>query len=204
MFKKRIREAIANNDTSAIVAEFKGVEESISGNIHGNVPRYIVYLGDADIVRYTLEQIAIHECAIGIEDDMAATIIACIAGAVQLPRFANNILAAQTYDIDKFDSTIKSIPSDVKREIQDDEFSEYIWLKIKDFPGDAFTELIAAIAMREIRIKNCQYTARLLFECYKWWSVVPREFFWSMLLFSIDFRNCNAPVKAAYINGCYY
>ena len=83
MFKKRIREGIANNDTSTIIAEFKGVEKSISGNIHGDVPRYIVYLGDADIVRYMLEQIAIHECAIGIEDNMATTVIACIAGAVQ-------------------------------------------------------------------------------------------------------------------------
>ena len=204
MFKKRIREGIANNDTSAIIAEFKGVEKSISGNIHGDVPRYIVYLGDADIVRYMLEQIAIHECAIGIEDNMATTVIACIAGAVQLPRFANDILAAQNYDIDKFDSTIGVIPSDVKRGLRDDEFSEYTWSKIKDFPEDTFTELIATIAMREIWIKNCQYTARLLLECYKRWSAVPKEFFWSMLLSSIDFRNCNAPVKAAYINGCYY
>lgn len=180
---------ILDNNTLAVIKMFQGICPGIKGEFYNkNIPSYSIYRGDIDKVCFAFNAAAIKACqSIERGNEMAETLIACTAGAIRLPSFAKDILAAHFIDIEKLDG--KSF-SEIRENVQKKECDVDAWNQIAGMDNDAFQDLLGAIASKKITVQNTAIKAIIIRKCLKWINsrAVPESTFWFLVYTNLDSR----------------
>lgn len=200
--KEKITNMVLGNNTRAVTKMFQGICPDIKGEFYDeSIPSYSIYRDNIYKVRLALKAAAIKACqSIRRGNEMAETLIACTAGAVHLPSFAEDILTAHFIDIEKLDD--KSL-SAIRKNIQKKEFNADTWNQIAGMDDDAFQDLLGAIASKKIIIQNTAIKAIVIRRCLKWINsrVVPESTFWSLVYMNLDLQYCDEPHKVEYADS---
>lgn len=201
--KEKITNMILGNNTCAVVKMFQGICPDIKGEFYDeNIPSYSIYRGDIDKVRLALKAAAIKACqSVRRGNEMAETLIACTAGAVCLPPFAEDILTAHFIDIEKLDD--KSLSAIRKKVQKKKEFNADTWNRIAGMDDDVFQDLLGAIASKKIIIRNTAIKAIVIRRCLKWINprAVSESTFWSLVYMNLDLRYCDEPHEVEYVDS---
>lgn len=200
--KEKITNMILDNNTRAIIEMFQGICPDIKGEFYDeNIPSCSIYRGDIDKVRLALKAAVIKACqSIRRGNEMAEILIACTAGAIHLPSFAEDILTAHFIDIEKLND--KSL-SAIRVNVQKKEFNADTWNQIAGMDDDVFQDLLGAIASKKIIIRNTAIKAIVIRRCLKWINlrVVPESTFWSLVYMNLDLRYCDEPHEVEYADS---
>lgn len=200
--KEEITNMVLGNDTRAVIKMFQEICPDIKGEFYDeNIPSYSIYRGGIDKVRLALKAAAIKACqSIRRGNEMAETLIACTAGVVRLPSFAEDILTAHFIDIEKLDDRSLSA---IRRNNQKKEFNADTWNQIAGMDDDVFQDLLGAIASKKIIIRNTAIKAIVIRRCLKWINprAVSESTFWSLVYMNLDLRYCDEPHEVEYVDS---
>lgn len=200
--KEEITNMVLGNNTHAVVELFQEICPDIKGEFYDeNIPDYSIYRGDIDKVRLALKAATIKACqSIRRDNEMAETLIACTAGAVHLPSFAEDILTAHFVDIEKLNDRSFSA---IRKNVQKKEFNVDAWNQIAGMDDNVFQDLLGAIASKKITIQNTAIKAIVIRRCLKWITprAVPESTFWSLVYMNLDLQHCDEPHEIEYVDS---
>ncbi len=200
--KEEITNMVLSNNTHAVVELFQEICPDIKGEFYDeNIPDYSIYRGDIYKVRLALKAATIKACqSIRLGNEMAETLIACTAGAVHLPSFAEDILTAHFIDIEMLDDRSFSA---IKKNVQGKRFNVDVWNQIAGMDDDVFQDLLGAIASKKITIRNTAIKAVIIRRCLKWINprAVPESTFWSLVYMNLDLQYCDEPHEVEYVDS---
>ena len=200
MRNEEIMDMVLGGDKTGIVKIFQEIDPGITGEFYDNkIPNYYIYRDNIDKVRIILKTIAVKACVMKIDQETTDMLIACTAGAVNMPAFAKDMLLAHFIDIEKLKSkSFSAMAAGIKKE----EFDSDAWNQIAGMDDDTFQDMFGAIARKEITVRHAAIKACVLRKCADYINnrAVPQSVFWLLLYANLNLRYCEEPHEVEYVD----